>query len=169
MRTLNLTLLICLFFSLPAFSQMPDVDKEGQKAIAKLAYLVGDWEGTGWMMIQDGSKHTFNQYEKIQLKLDGTALLIEGRGFADGKLIHDAMAVLTYNKEEAHYNLSSFLFTGRQGKFKAEIIGEKLFWYPNENIRYIIYLNEKGQWYETGEMRRGEGWFQFIEMTLNKK
>ncbi|MBK7428873.1 MAG: hypothetical protein IPI60_18550 [Saprospiraceae bacterium] len=169
MRTLQLTVLVILFFNLQAFSQMQEGDKDAQKEIAKLAYLVRDWEGTGWMMIQDGSKHNFKQFEKIQLKLDGTALLIEGRGYTEGKLIHDAMAVLTYSKEDAHFNLNSFLFSGRQGKFKAELMGEKLYWYPNEYIRYIIYLNEKGQWYETGEMKRGESWFQFIEMTLDKK
>jgi hypothetical protein len=36
-------------------------------------------------------------------------------------------------------------------------------------MRYIIFLNEKGQWYEKGEMKRDAGWFQFMEMTLNKK
>lgn len=150
-------------------SQMPEVDKIAQHEISKLAYLEGEWEGTGWMMIQDGSKHNFTQKEKIQLKLENTALYIEGKGYTDGKLIHDALGIITYSKEEGHFNLTSFLFSGRQGKFKAELIGEKLYWYPNEYIRYIIYLNEKGQWYETGEMNRGGSWVQFIEMTLDKK
>jgi hypothetical protein len=36
-------------------------------------------------------------------------------------------------------------------------------------MRYIIYLNDKGQWHETGEMKRENDWFQFFEMTLDKK
>jgi len=54
-------------------------------------------------------------------------------------------------------------------EFKAEIIGNKLYWYPNENVRYIIWKNEKEQWYEKGEYKRENSWNQFFEMTLDKE
>lgn len=168
MRQLFYFLLLNALFSMNITGQIPETDLFAQREISKLSFLVGDWKGTGWMMIQDGTRHSFDQYEKIQLKLDGTALLIEGTGYADGKLIHDALAIVTYNKETYHFDFSSFLFSGKQGKFKAELIDDKLHWYPAEFIRYIIYLNEKGQWYETGEMKRGNDWIQFMEMTLDK-
>ncbi len=36
-------------------------------------------------------------------------------------------------------------------------------------MRYIITLNEKGQWFEIGEMERNNEWFKFFEMTLDRK
>lgn len=145
------------------------IDKEAQKAISQLEFIVGDWDGTGWMMGRDGQKHPFNQTEKIEFKLDSTAILIEGLGKSNKKIIHNAMAIVTYNKNEMNYNFRSYLSTGRSGDFKAELIDEKFYWYPNKNMRYIIYLNNKGQWYETGEMKRENEWVQFFEMTLDKQ
>jgi hypothetical protein len=40
------------------------------------------------MMGRDGSKHEFTQTEKVQFKLDSTALLIEGLGTDQGQLVH---------------------------------------------------------------------------------
>ena len=44
----------------------------------------------------------------------------------------------------------------------------KFYWFPNEQVRYIITLNEKGQWFEIGEYNMGDRWIQFFEMTLDK-
>lgn len=169
MKTKNLLILFCLIFAIKAFSQTPTTDLDAQSEIKKLSFIVGEWEGDGWMMGRDGSKHSFTQTENIQFKLDSTAILIEGLGKNNGHIIHNAMAIIAYNKQEKNYTFNSFLSTGHGGSFKAELKEEKLYWYPNENMRYIIYLNEKGQWYESGEMKRQDSWFQFFEMTLYKK
>ena len=86
-----------------------------------------------------------------------------------GLVTHNALAVISFNKEENTYNFQSYMSNGRSGSFKAELIENKLFWYPVDNIRYIIFINDEGQWYETGEMNRNEQWFQFFEMTLDKE
>lgn len=158
-----------LFAASTTYAQEIETDKEAQMAISKLEFIVGDWVGTGWMMGRDGQKHQFYQTENIRFKLDSTAVLIEGLGKDDGKTIHNAMAVVTYNKTDKNYNFRSYLSTGRGGDFKAELIDGKFYWYPNTNMRYIIYLNDKEQWYETGEMKRGNEWFQFFEMTLDRQ
>jgi hypothetical protein len=37
-------------------------------------------------------------------------------------------------------------------------------------IRYTIELNEKGQWFEVGEMTQdGQKWNKFFEMTLQRQ
>ena len=153
---------------LSIFAQGGETDEISKREISKLAFIVGDWEGEGWMMAQNGIQHSFVQFEKIIFKLDSTAILIEGLGMDDEKVIHNALAIITYNKEEKNFNFTSFLANGMGGKFKGELIGEKFYWYPRDNMRYIIYLNEDGQWFETGEMKNGEDWFQFFEMTLDK-
>jgi hypothetical protein len=166
----KLTLIFTLLFiSGLSHAQKIETDKEAKDAISKLEFIVGDWAGDGWVMARDGQKSTFTQTEAIKFKLDGTAILIEGLGKNNGEITHNALAVVTYNKTTGNYNFSSYLSTGRSGIFKAEVIDDKFYWYPNENMRYIIYLNSKRQWYETGEMKRGNDWFQFFEMTLDKQ
>ena len=84
-------------------------------------------------------------------------------------MIHNALALLTYDKAEDKLVFRSYLQNGLGGEFPAELLDGKLFWYPNQNVRYIIGINEKGQWYETGEFKRGENWMQFFEMTLDRE
>ena len=73
-----------------------------------------------------------------------------------------------HNKEDSNYTFQSYLSSGRSGSFKSKLINEEFYWYPRENMRYRISINDKGQWYETGEMNRNNDWFQFFEMTLDK-
>lgn len=170
MQLLSITILsVMLLLTSPTYAQDAEADKEAQEAVSKLAFIVGNWNGSGWMMGRDGQKHTFNQTENISFKLDKTALLVEGLGKDKDKIMHNAMAVVTYNKADKNYNFRSYLSNGREGVFKAELIGEKFYWYPMANMRYIIYLNDKGQWHEVGEMKRENDWFKFFEMILDKK
>jgi len=54
--------------------------------------------------------------------MDGTAILIEGIGTANGAIIHNAMAIITYNKADDNYTFKSYLSSGLGGSFKAELI-----------------------------------------------
>jgi hypothetical protein len=167
-KNMNRYLLILLFLLQSIYSQSLDVDSISKSQISKLAFLVGNWEGNGWLIGRDRKKSEFSQTEKIKFKLDSSLILIEGLGRADGKVIHNALALITFNKEEKNYSFQSYLQNGRKGNFKGELIDNKFYWYPNEMTRYIIWLNEKDQWYEKGEYNREGNWFQFFEMTLNR-
>jgi hypothetical protein len=151
-----------------SIAQDLQTNENNKREVSKLGFMVGDWKGSGWMMMQDGQKHSFIQTENIRFKLDSTALLIEGLGYDNGKIIHNALAVVTFQQNDNRFSFQSYLSNGRQGKFNAELKDDKFYWYPMENMRYVISLNEKGQWFETGEMKRGEQWFQFFEMTLDR-
>lgn len=160
---------IAIIFVLPALSQSSETDSISKAKISQLDFMVGNWKGSGWMMGRDGQKSEFDQTEKIQFKLDSTMVLIEGLGTSQGKVVHNALALLTYNKEEDKLAFRSYLQNGQSSDFPAELIDDKLYWYPNPNVRYIIWTNEKDQWYETGEFKRGEEWMQFFEMTLDRE
>lgn len=168
MKRLIITLVLILIATGSIAGQALEIDSNAQEAIKKLSFMIGEWEGDGWMMGRDGQKHTFNQTEKVQFKLDDTAILIEGMGRSNEEVIHNAMAVLIYNQSEGNFSFNSYLSTGMQGTFNAELIEDSFYWYPNENMRYIIRLNEEDQWFEVGEIKRGDSWFQFFEMTLNR-
>ncbi|WP_192347069.1 hypothetical protein [Algoriphagus sp. Y33] len=167
MKNLVIICLICL----PLFTQAQnfEVNLEARKEIKKIEFLVGEWEGSGWMMNQSGQKLTFEQTEKVSLKLNDTALLIEGQGTSDGNIVHNALAIVTMAEGNGQYKFNSFLQSNQQGTYKAELIDNVFYWYPVENVRYVITLNDNGQWYEIGEANSGGTWFKFFEMTLNKK
>jgi hypothetical protein len=152
-----------------ANSQHFTTNQEAKAEVIKLAFLTGDWQGSGWIIDRDRVRRTFEQTEHIQFKLDSTAILIEGRGVANGIIIHDAMAIITYNQAEGHYDFRSFMVDGNNRAFKAELKDGKLYWYPQNGMRYVIWLDEKNQWQEEGEYFVNEQWFKFFEMTLAKK
>lgn len=159
---------ISLLLTGQLFSQSFATDSISKSEISQLEFLVGNWEGKGWIMGRDRKKSEFDQTEKIQFKLDSTTVLIEGLGKTKGLTTHNAMAIISYNKADSTYVFQSYVQNGRKGEFTAEIIENKFYWYPNENMRYIIWINKNGQWYETGEFNREGNWFQFFEMTLDK-
>jgi hypothetical protein len=172
MRNLLKILLIILMVSGSQLSVLAqdssDPSPLAQEEIQKLSFLIGNWKGSGWMIGPDQKQHSFDQEEIIQMKLAGTAILVQGVGTADGKVVHNAMAVISDAEGVGKYDFSSFLQNGRKGTYKAELIDGKLFWYPADQVRYIISINEKGQWFEIGEYKRGDSWFKFFEMTLDK-
>lgn len=156
--------LLCSFTQ----AQKPTTDIESQSEMKKLSFITGSWKGTGWRMDRQGNKHQFDQTEVVQFKIDSTAILIEGKGKVGSRIIHNALAIITFNKEKNSYNFQSYLSTSRSGNFRAELKGDTFYWFPNENMRYIISLNENDQWYEIGEMKRNGKWIKFFEMTLDK-
>ena len=149
-------------------AQVNQTDKEAQTAIRQLEFMVGDWKGSGWIMGRDGNRYSFEQTEKVQFKLDSTVILVEGLGKTDGVVTHNALAIISFNKQDQNYSFRSYLSTGLGGTFTGELKENAFFWYPNEQMRYIIRINEDGQWYEQGEMNRGGDWYQFMEMTLDR-
>lgn len=165
MKNLLAICLICL----PLFTQAQNFETniEAQQEIRKIEFLVGQWKGNGWMMNQSGQKMTFDQTEKVSLKLNDTALLIEGQGTSNGKIIHNALAIVTMEDSKGNYKFNSFLQSNQQGTYKAELIDHVFYWYPAENVRYVITLNDNGQWHEIGEANSGGTWYQFFEMTLD--
>ena len=162
-----LAIILAILISNISFSQNFETDSISKAKIKELNFMVGHWKGNGWMANRNG-KSEFVQTEKIEFKLDSTAILIEGQGKANGKIIHDALAILSYNKTDDNYSFRSFLPSGKNAEFKAELIDNKLHWYPSENVRYVIWQNDNKQWYEKGEFKREGNWTQFFEMTLDR-
>jgi hypothetical protein len=149
-----------------------------RQAMEQIAFMNGKWQGSGWQIGQDRQKHAFQQTEDIYLTGAGEVMVIHGLGKSkdpetgEEREVHNAVAMITYNTREGHYDFSSYVVGRGGGNYTGKVTGENQFeWYldtPNGQIRYIISLNEKGQWHETGEIAMGENWFQFFEMTLDR-
>jgi len=152
----------------------PDLATQ-QAAMARLSWMVGDWEETGWLYMP-GGRQTFRQVEKIEMRLSGGVMVIEGRGYA-GKpeaLMFNALGVVSYDDMKGEYGFRSWA-RGYFTDAKAEVLnGPQLRWtmtFPGMTIRYTIRQTPEGRWAEIGERStdNGASWTQFFEMNLTKK
>ncbi len=180
----KITAVVCfivLSFTTAFAQEMKKENMSGQEPILvlktemrKLDKLTGKWSGDGW--IQQGPKREeFTGTENVQNKLDGLAVLIEGK-FTDkndsSKVIHETLAVLNYNPTTKIYDFKTYLANGRNGNFTFKANESNYEWgldFPGSKILYTITIKD-GIWNEVGKMSRDDGktWFQFFEMNLKK-
>lgn len=140
----------------------------------KMEKMIGNWSGAGWIQ-QGKTRDDFTGTENVQRKLDGVALLVEGRFTAKNeptKVIHETLAVLTYDPVKSVYNFNTFLANGNAGNFNWSVNEKGYEWgmnFPGSKILYTITIKD-GIWNEIGRMSRDDGktWFQFFEMNLKK-
>ncbi len=146
-------------------------------AMEKVAWLVGEWEGEGWRAGPDGVVETFKVRERVEPKLGGLILLIEGRGWsdgADGAAIegHHAIGVFSYDAYAQQYHFDAFVKEGYQTRATPEISEHYYAWShpagPSAEMRYAAELSEDGAWRETGSYCRGDDCRQTFEMRLTR-
>ncbi len=160
----------------PLFAQ-PRVDPEPAiEAVAKAAFLEGDWAGEGWVQMGPGPREEFTQTETVTSMLDGAVLLIEGLGRSkDGETtdkVHHALAVISFDPVGNHLVFSSYVAGRPRLDLVPEVAPDSFKWGFSPpgggEIRYSIVV-EGGVWHEIGEYSRdGESWSQFLEMHLTK-
>ncbi|HKQ37776.1 MAG TPA: hypothetical protein VJ063_06835 [Verrucomicrobiae bacterium] len=141
----------------------------------KLDWFVGRWKGAGWIQMGPKGRHEFIQTETIESKLDGLVLVIEGLGKSkeDGSTVHTALAVVSYDHRANKFRWHAFTPEG-QMETEAKVGKDSLQWslkIPQRGqMRYTITRNEKGEWFEIGEMsQEDQTWRKFFEMTLQKQ
>ena len=168
---------VCLFgwlclLALPAFAQAPAGE------LQKLDFLLGDWQGTGWIEMGPNQRHTVRQTEKIQVKAGGAVVQIEGLGLErvgeKDVPVHQAFAIISYDNEAKRFRLNAWRANGGAVECEPEIGDKRLVWGFKEprsgmQIRFTIKLDAAGRWVEIGEISRdSQKWQQFLEMTLQK-
>ena len=173
MKKVLVIILLILSINL-SFAQY--IDSLQINEMKKVQWLVGKWKGEGWMMFGPEEKHTFSQPETVTSKLNGILLAIEGLG-TDGEsnIIHNAFAVLSFDSANQKFVMRAHKADGAFTEADAIVDDNGNFiWgfshpYAGE-LRFTIKQNDKGQWYEIGEVSNDDGnsWFQNFEMLLNK-
>ncbi|MDQ6788301.1 MAG: hypothetical protein M3033_15965 [Acidobacteriota bacterium] len=171
-------ILFCACFAVNlATAQTNETDLETKRAeIKKLDGWVGQWKGTGWIQ-QGRERKNFVGTEIVQRKLDGLALLVEGRFTTkvvprnEEKVIHETLAVISPNLKTKTYDFNTFLANGLSGSYELKAIESGWQWgfqFPQGSVRYFIKI-EKNTWSETGEMMlNGKDWTKIFEMALQK-
>jgi hypothetical protein len=143
--------------------------------MAPLGDLVGEWRGSGWMMMPDGTRHRFESRETVTSRLSGNALLVEGRHYEPGspeRLIHDAMAMITWDQRTGAYRFRSALANGMGGDFPLEVGPGRFAWRidtPGGRIDYVAEFT-RDTWTERGRRTGPDGRsVDFFEMTLRRQ
>ena len=172
------SLLLFLIGVLPfgLVAQAPPSAATQRQEMKKLDWLVGHWKGSGWVEMGPQGRHEFVQTEAIHSKLDGLVLIIEGLGRSQeaDTVVHSALAVVSYDEGAKTFRWRAFTAEGRQTDAEAKVGEGTLEWgFPisqQGRVRFTIQRNEKGQWFEIGEMTQdGQTWRQFFEMTLERE
>lgn len=144
---------------------------EQKAAMAKLSFLHGEWRGTVSITSRTGKRELI-QTERVGPMLDGTALVIEGAGFAqDGSKAFNAFAVISYDSENDRYWITSWS-DGRNGKFPLTPRADGFDWEtPGPGgavIRYKATI-ANGVWHEVGSFEQPHGQiFPFIDMRVSR-
>lgn len=178
MRTILLIGLLAL--AAPAAAQMADSAgaAESRERVAALGWLVGEWEGAGWIMVRGAGRQTFTSAETVEARLDGRVLVVEGLHHDErGNVVHNALGVIAWDAEHDRYVFHTWL--GNAGGGGAanvlELTDDGFRWYPNsggaEGAPRVVFdaRQENGEWVETGTATLPEGReLQFFEMRLHR-
>jgi hypothetical protein len=164
--------------ALVLFAQRPSAGPSTEElaAMAKLDFLVGSWSGTGFSMTGPGQSVNYTGSETVQKKLQGKALLVEGK-FTNPEtkaVVHETLAVITYDVPNKNYRFQAHLFNQPSSEFELHVV-EKGFWWEivregAPKIKFTMTITDKGEWLESGEVTiaGNDKPLKFMEMKLTK-
>jgi len=166
-----------LVLSSVSLGAQPPAPTEELNRMKALDYMVGEWKGTGWIE-QGRPRETFAGTELIQKKLNGLALLVEGKftGRPPGQdhdvVVHETLAVISYDRRGSKYNFRTYLANGMTGDHDFAVLEKGWQWglqFPGGRMRYTMTLQGADRWVEVGELSQdGTTWRKFFEMTLQR-
>lgn len=170
---LGLAFALCLAVNTPSVAAPGKSATQAGDRMAALSPLVGEWRGSGWMLLPDGTRQSFTSHEQVSERLSGNALLVEGQHRAgDGQLVHDAMAMITWDRAQNGYRMRTALASGMGGDFPLEIGPGSFRWtmeLPGGQIEYTAEFN-KDSWVERGRRIGADGQsIDFFEMQLQRE
>ena len=166
---LILFLLVCS----AAFAQQTDPLPVVQQKMQALKWITGKWQGTAKIVGQNGQKQEVKHSLEFANKLNSTVLLLNESATLGQDTVAQNMGLFGYNASQSKYNLQAYTKDGYYMEAYVEVLDKKLNWRIHLSgtiIRYTVRLNEKGQWYQTGDMSADEGktWNPFFESTLTR-
>jgi hypothetical protein len=162
-----------LFASLCCGQQASNLSAQ-REAMKKLSFLVGNWSGGATTRRGPNETVKVKQTEEVQFKLGGLVLLIEGTGRnpATGDVMFNALATIAYDEAAKVYHFRAYN-DGRYLDAEMKVPDNGFEWGYKAgpvDVRFVMHLNEKGEWVETGDVKSGDNPSQrTFEMTLRKQ
>jgi hypothetical protein len=172
----SLTFLLLALAKLSFAQGPPDYSARCKEEMKKLAYLAGSWKGDAKVRQGPGPELIIGQEEKIEYRLDGTLLVIEGTGRdAHGNIVFNALGLLNYDAPNEKLIFKSYMKDGRSADAYFTVLEDNKYEWGFDipgrgKSKYTIVLDPKEKsWHEKGEYSSdGNNWFTFIELNLKK-
>lgn len=170
-----LTIIILGLGAAAANAQAPDAaaliaaEKEAMKP---LSFMYGIWRGPAASTMPDGTKHEVIQTERIGPFLDGSVIVLEGRGYdvKTNAVAFNAFGTISYSPRTKNYTLHSYA-QGQAGDFPITPTTDGYIWEIAAGpmtIRYTVTLKD-GIWHEVGDrVAAGKEPVRFFEMNLKR-
>ena len=174
LATVATLLLISVGPKLTVFGQRPDPDvlmKAQREAMAPLAFMDGEWRGTGWALGPTGAKYQFTQTERVGSFLNGSVKVIEGKAYDDkGKVLFNAFGTVYFDPAKQTYTMHSYA-QGNVGDFSFKPTPDGFTWEIAAGpmtIRYTAVVKD-GTWHEVGDsIAPGKDSVRIFEMNIKR-
>jgi hypothetical protein len=160
--------------SLVTTAQQPSDEAASQRdAIHKLHFLVGTWSGPVSITHGPGEVLHLTQTEKVEYKLDGLVLLIEGRSTAsDGSAPFQALATVAYDDASHTYRIHAYN-AGHYVDTELTALTDGFSWAFDAGPAHILntmHMTAKGEWQETSDVTfGGHSPVRSVDMLLARK
>lgn len=157
----------------PAAQGPPPNDLSAQRAaMQKLAFLRGRWSGPATVVAGPGRTLHLTQTEKVQYKLGGLVLLVEGQAAnPQGKALFRALATIAYDDASRTYRFRAY-HNGRYLDTALSVVPDGFSWgfaAGPAQVTNTMHLTPQGQWHEVTETSfRGGPAHSSVEMTLRR-
>ena len=117
----------------PISGQTPVPPADQVEAVKKLDLWVGEWKGAGWASAGRDERHDFTIVEKVQRKVGGSVLLIEGRGIkkadkGDEVVVHEALAVISFDEKAKRYRWRAHDLRGQAIDVEPKVVDGGVEW-----------------------------------------
>jgi hypothetical protein len=161
--------------SLGAAAQQPPGNsvQVQREAMQKLKFLAGQWAGPVSITRGPGELLRLTQTERVEYKLDGLVLQVEGRSTgADGKAQFEALATIAYDDSTHAYRIRAYN-DGHYLDTELTVVPDGFSWGFQAGPAHIantMRLTDKGEWQETTEVAfGGNPPRKSVEMVLEKQ
>ena len=169
----------CFFAFFIGMSNLVAVAQQGNplpvvhQKMQSLKWLSGKWEGTAYLLGQDGIRQEVTHHLAFEPQLEGTMFLINENVMVARDTLFRNLAFFGYDVLHSQYNLHAFTNGGAQMSAYVEVLEDKMIWRFHSSghiYRYTAHLNTQSQWHQIGEVSSDEGksWTPFLESTLSR-
>lgn len=150
-------LISCTVF-LSAQERSSNAAEAQREAMHKLSFLAGNWSGPVTITRGPGEPLRLTQTERVEYKLDGLVLLLEGKSTtADGKTLFSALATISYDDASHAYRFRAYN-DGHYLDTELSVPGDGFSWGFTAGPAHIVntmHLTAKGEWSEVTEATVG--------------
>tara|TARA_R110002051_G_scaffold32382_3_gene73104 strand:+ start:31723 stop:32247 length:525 start_codon:yes stop_codon:yes gene_type:complete len=129
-----------------------------------LAWMIGQWEGSGWMIDRERQRQTFDVFEEARLGSGGEAVILFGEGFSPagagrgGEPAHNATGLISRTSDG--YEMRSVTIEGHSQDVAMTVTETGFSWSlslgPQGRLNYEA-RHANGVWEETGAYCPPEG------------